>query len=132
MTRLNKLFIFLGLTAVFGLGFSAWHNASPSLGSGSLYIPAYIDYQDSVSATTTLASFSGVLHTIVFTKPVAGSVINVYDSATTTTPTVLLASMAVTSTGNPFTLTFDVNTVNGLTVVQTGATSTMTLTYQQQ
>lgn len=114
--------------------YSARPSTQPSLGSGSLYIPAYIATSSATQATTTLYAFSGVLHTISITKPVSNSVISIYDSATSTNPTGPIVSVTIPTspTSTPFTLLIDGNFANGLTIAQSGATSTVTLTYQQQ
>lgn len=105
---------------------------SPSFGSGSLYVPEYVVTSTATQATTTLYAFPGVLHTVSVTKPVNNSVITIYDSATTTSPTVapVVITIANAST-SPFTLQIDGSFANGLTVAQSGATSTITFSYQQ-
>ena len=101
---------------------------------GSVYgNPSFDDYTLATLATTTLAAFPGILHTIVVTTPVASSVITVYDSASSTTASTTVAKITIPSTPitAPFSLSFDNSFYNGLTVVQSGATSTLTAEYQQ-
>lgn len=134
MTTLNKIFFgIVGLAViVVGLGFLIFRPAkAPTL--GSVYSsPAFNDYTDATMATTTLANYPGILHTILVTTPVANSVITVYDAASTSTATTVIAKITVPSTAaNPFELTFDNIQTKGLTVVQSGATSTLTAEYQQ-
>jgi hypothetical protein len=74
------------------------------------------------------------LHTVTIATPVANSVINVFDAATTSTATTsrLVATITLpTATSTPFTLTFDNAMVYGLTVSQSGASSTITAEYNQ-
>lgn len=106
---------------------------SPSLGATSLNNPAYVTTSTATQATTTLYAFGGVLHTISITKPVSGSVITIFDSATTTAPTIapIVITIPTTVSSTPFTLTFDGIFNNGLTIQQTTATSTVNVTYQQ-
>ena len=101
---------------------------------GSVYgSPAFNSYVDATSATATLAAYPGTLHTLTVTTPVASSVIKVCDSATSSSCAVVVATITIPSTPitAPFTLTFDNIMNNGLTVVQTGASSTITAEYQQ-
>jgi hypothetical protein len=101
---------------------------------GSVYgSPAFNDYTDATLATTTLANYPGILHTLTVTTPVASSVIKVYDAASTSTATTLIATISIPSTPitAPFTLLFDNIQASGLTVAQSGATSTFTAEYQQ-
>lgn len=134
MTKSDKIIaaiVIILLASVLGFLIKV-ESPSPSLGSGSLYVPAYIDYYTS-SASTTLATFPGVLHTIVIGKAAAGSVITVYDSSSSSVLTTILTSITIpNATTTPFYVELDSNTANGLTVTQSGATSTLTLTYQQQ
>jgi len=135
MTKLEKFFIgfiLLFAVAVIGLSYATRPTHNTSLGSGSLYIPVYVTTSTSVSATTTLYAFPGVLHTISITKPVSGSVITIYDSATTTLPTVAPLVITIPAANlAPFTLNIDGIFANGLTVQQGTATSTINVTYQQ-
>ena len=135
MTTREKIligFVFIFAIAVIGLSYAS-RPTHTSLGSGSLYIPAYVTTSTSVSATTTLYAFPGVLHNISITKPVAGSVITIYDSATTTAPTIapIVITIPTSPTSTPFTLNIDGIFNNGLTIQQSTATSTVNVTYQQ-
>lgn len=103
---------------------------APTLGAG-LNVAYYSTTSTATQATTTLYAFAGTLHTVSVTKPVSGSVITIYDSATTTSPTVApLVITITTSTVAPFTLTIDGEFNNGLTIQQSTATSTVNITYQ--
>jgi hypothetical protein len=102
------------------------------LGAGVYGTPAFNDYTDATLATTTLANYPGILHTILVTTPVANSVITVYDSASSTTASTVVAKITVPATAtNPFELTFDNIFTKGLTIQQATATSTLTAEYQQ-
>jgi len=137
MTKLEIAFqsvkVAIGIFVAF-LVFGYVHPAT-KLGAGVYGTPAFNDYLDSTSATTTLANYPGILHTISVTVPAANSIISVYDSATTTivTSTVLVASIKIPATvsSTPFTLTFDNIFTQGLTVLQSGASSTLTAEFQQ-
>jgi len=121
----------LGLVVAFLL-FGYTHQIKAPVFGSALYTPTYSNYTDSALATTTLAAWAGTLHTISVTTPVASSVITVCDSAATTTCAVVVAKITIPSTAPaPFTLHFDGQFVNGLTVVQATATSTLTADYQQ-
>lgn len=125
----------LSLMTIF-LGFIASFVSAPqpkTLGSSVLNIPVYSNTQITTSPTTTIAAYPGVLHSVTFNAPVSNSVVTVYDSATTTTPTTILETITIPSSSaqTPFTLVYDGNFTKGLTVVQTGASSTFTVNYQQ-
>ena len=133
MNTSNKIMVLVALLVVFGLGFYARQPAPAKL-QGALYSPVFQDYADSTSATTTLAAWPGTLHTVTIATPVANSVINVFDAATTSTATTsrLVATITLpVATSTPFTLTFDNAMVYGLTVSQSVGTSTITAEYQQ-
>ena len=104
---------------------------APSLGAG-LNVAYYSTTSTATQATTTLYAFAGTLHTVSVTKPVSGSVITIYDSATTTAPTVapIVITIPSSSAQVPFTLTIDGEFNNGLTIQQSTATSTVNVTYQ--
>jgi len=135
MTTLNKIFAgIVGLAILLGVGiyaYNSFHVVPQNLG-GVYGTPAFNDYTDATLATTTLANYAGILHVIDVTTPIANSVITVYDAASTSTATTVVAKITVPSTAtNPFELTFDNIFKSGLTVVQTGASSTITAEYQQ-
>lgn len=106
---------------------------SPSPSLSAVYgSSAYVTTSTSVSATTTLYNFAGVLHTISITKPVSNSVITIYDSATTTASVApIVITIPSSSVQVPFTLLIDGIFNNGLTIQQTTATSTVNVSYQQ-
>ena len=129
-------YIFQSVKVALGIfiAFLVFGYVKPVQKLGSVYgSPAFNDYTDAASATTTLATYPGILHVINVTTPVASSVITVYDSASSTTASTTVAKISIPSTPitAPFTLTFDNIMVNGLTVVQSGATSSITAEYQQ-
>ena len=117
------------------LAFLAFGYTHQPVKLGEIYgVSAFNDYVDATSATTTLATYPGILHTINVTTPVANSVIAVYDavssSTATTTNRIALITLPATTT-TPFTLIFDNIFAKGLTVSQSGASSTLTAEYQQ-
>ena len=131
MTKADK--ILLGVALILTLGIVVYISrpaTAPTFGAG-LNVAAFSTTSTATQATTTLYAFAGTLHTISVTKPVSGSVITIYDSATTTAPTVApLVITITTSTVAPFTLTIDGEFNNGLTIQQSTATSTINVTYQ--
>lgn len=134
MNLREKGYLAIGLILAAGLFAFLVRVESPSssLGAASLNNPAYVVTSTSVTATTTIFTFAGVLHTISVTKPVAGSVITIYDSATTSTATIapVVITLPASTSTVPFTLTIDGIFNNGVTITNSG-TSTVTLTYQQ-
>lgn len=135
MTTLNKIFAgIVGLAILLGVGIYAYNSLKPVPQKlGNIYgVSAFNDYTDATLATTTLANYAGILHVIDVTTPIANSVITVYDAASTSTATTVVAKITVPSTAtNPFELTFDNIQTTGLTVAQSGATSSLTAEYQQ-
>jgi hypothetical protein len=115
------------------LAFMVFGYVHPAQKLGSVYgNPSFDDYTSATLATTTLAAFPGILHTIVVATPIANSVITVYDSASSTTASTTVAKITIPSTAPaPFSLSFDNSMYSGLTVAQSGATSTLTAEYQQ-
>ena len=138
MTKLEIAFQSVKVALGIFLAFLAFGYTHQPVKLGQIYgVSAFNDYVDSTSATTTLASYPGILHTITVTTPVANSVITVYDVATTTAAAVasssVVASIKIPATvsSTPFTLLFDNIFTKGLTVLQSGASSTLTAEYQQ-
>ena len=129
-TIFNVIKVAIGLVII-ALFFRGTPTAPAKLGSSQYGVPAFDDFQDATSATTTLATFPAILHTIVVTQPVSNSVISVYDAASTSTATTAIITITIPSstTQTPFTLTFDNINVNGLTISQATATSTLTVEY---
>lgn len=132
MTTTSKILSGIIVVLVLACGFFFFTAKAPTK-LGAIYgTPAFNDYVDATQATTTLAAYPGILHTILVTTPVANSVITVYDSASSTTASTVVAKITIpASAPAPFELTFDNIFTKGLTVVQSGATSTLTAEYQQ-
>lgn len=133
MTKREKVFIGLFALIVFGVAiYSTRPITEPSFGSASLYVPTYVNALDAAVATTTIANFPGVLHSVTIDTPISGNVITVYDSASTSTASVVIAKITEPSSTTiaPVTLQFDGSFINGLTITQT-ASSTLTVNYQQ-
>lgn len=128
--KIGFIAVVLVLGGIAGFLFRS-ESPSPSLGS-ALYTPTYSLSTTNTSASTTLFAFAGTLHTLVITAPVSNSVIGVYDSASTSTASAKFTVTIPSSTAQvPLTLTFDAQFSNGLTIAQTGASSTIVATYQQ-
>jgi hypothetical protein len=132
MTTTSKILSGIIVVLVLACGFFFFTAKAPTK-LGSVYgVSAFNDYTDATLATTTLANYPGILHTILVTTPVANSVITVYDSASSTTASTVVAKITVPATAaNPFELTFDNIFTKGLTIQQATATSTLTAEYQQ-
>jgi len=136
MTTLNKIFLgIVGLAVLFAVGLFAYNSFHATQKLGQIYgVPAFNDYTDATQATTTLATYPGILHTILVTTPVASSVITVFDAVSSSTATTsnIIAKITIPATAsNPFELTFDNIFTKGLTIQQSTATSTLTAEYQQ-
>jgi hypothetical protein len=133
MTTTSKILSGIIVVLVLACGFFFFTHQPVKL--GQVYgVSAFNDYVDSTSATTTLATYPGILHTILVNTPIANSVIKIIDANSTTTAAsgTVIATITVPSTAaNPFELTFDNIMTKGLTVVQSGATSTLTAEFQQ-
>ena len=130
---LFALVVALFLAAGFGGWFMGYQAKQSGQKLGGVYgVSAFNDYTDATLATTTLATYPGILHTIVVGTPVANSVITVCDSATSSSCAKVVATITIPSSAPaPFELTFDNIFASGLTVAQSGATSTLTAEYQQ-
>jgi hypothetical protein len=132
------IFAVIGLAVVFALGYFV-HTSSPALGGSVLYVPQYQVTADATSNSSTsvgtlVASVAGVLHTIDVGTAVSGTIISVYDDASTSIvigTTKLIGTITVV--GNvPVLQTYDAQYQNGLVLDMTGATSTVTANYQVQ
>ena len=78
-------------------------------------------------ATTVVKSTPGILHTIVFNKPVATSVITVYDN--TAASGTKIGTITVPASPMPVTLTYDASFNTALTVVMGTADCDITVNY---
>jgi hypothetical protein len=123
---------------IFALGHFV-HAPSKALGGSVLYVPQYQVTADattnsSTSVGTLIASVPGVLHTIDVGTAASGSIISIYDDASTTIvigTTKLIGTITVVGQV-PLVQTYDAQYQNGLVVDMTGATSTVTANYQVQ
>ena len=77
--------------------------------------------------TTVVKSGAGVLHTIVFNKPVATGVVTIYDN--TAASGTLIGTITIPASPLPVTLTFDAAFGTGLTIVTATAAQDLTVTY---
>ena len=132
MTTTSKILSGIIVVLVLACGFFFFTAKAPTK-LGSVYSsPAFNDLTDATLVTTTLATYPGILHTILVTTPVANSVITVYDSASSTTASTVVAKITIpASAPAPFELTFDNIFTKGLTIQQATATSTLTAEFQQ-
>lgn len=85
-------------------------------------------YLTNSTGATLIKSTPGVLHAIVFNKPVAASVVTLYDSASSGTLTGTIGILTVSGTV-PVSLEYDITTLNGLVVSVATAGSDMTVSF---
>lgn len=78
-------------------------------------------------ATTVIRTGSGILHSIVFNKPVATATIVIYDN--TSAAGTKIASITVPASPLPVVLNYDVAYTTGLTVVTGVADEDITVTF---
>lgn len=79
--------------------------------------------------TTVVATGSGILHAIVLNKPLATSVITVYNN--TAASGTVLATITVPASPQPVTLTYDIVFAIGLTITTATAASDITVVWAQ-
>lgn len=79
--------------------------------------------------TTVVATGPGTLHTITLNKPLATSVITVYNN--TAASGTVLATITVPASPQPATLTYDISFAIGLTITTATAASDITVSWTQ-
>lgn len=79
--------------------------------------------------TTVVATGNGVLHSITFNKPLATSVVTVYNNTAASGTTI--ATITVPASPMPVTLTYDVYFSVGLTITTATAASDITVSWSQ-
>lgn len=79
--------------------------------------------------TTVLRSGGGILHTITINKPVANSVITVYDNTAASGTVIATITLPATLLQDCITLTYDAHFTVGLTVVTATGASDITVSY---
>ena len=79
--------------------------------------------------TTVVATGNGVLHTITFNKPVATNVVTVYNNIAASGTKV--ATITISASPIPVTLTYDCAFAIGLTIVSATAASDITVAWSQ-
>ncbi len=85
-------------------------------------------YLSAATGATLIKATPGVLHSIVFNKPVATSVVTLYDCATSGTLTGTIGVLTVSGTV-PVSLEYDITTLNGLVVSVATAGSDLTISF---
>lgn len=80
-------------------------------------------------ATTTIKSSAGFLHTIVINKPVASSVITIYDGTTSDSIVGTITLPATLLSDGPKTAIYDITLKKGLTIVTATGASDITVVY---
>jgi len=78
-------------------------------------------------ATTVVKSSPGILHAVIFNKPVATATVELDDALTNTTP--VIGKVTVPASPMPVTLVYDVAFSTGLTVVTGVADEDITIAY---
>jgi hypothetical protein len=77
--------------------------------------------------TTVVKSAEGILHSITFNKPVATSVVTIYDN--TAGSGTVIGTITIPASPLPVTLTYDIHFKTGLTIVTATAASDITVSY---
>lgn len=85
-------------------------------------------YLTNATGATLIKATAGFLHGVVLNKPVATSVVTLYDCATTGTLTGTIGVITVSGTVPTF-LNFDITTTTGLVVSQTTLGSDLTISF---
>lgn len=93
--------------------------------------PVGWDYNhiSAATGTTLVKGNPGVLHTVTFNNPVATSVVTIYDSTSTASPTTPIAEITVPASPMPVTLTYDAAMNTGIVVKVATAGSDITVNY---
>lgn len=86
-------------------------------------------YLTASTGATLIKSTPGFLHTLTFNKPVATSVITLYDCATTATLTGTIGVITVPSSPQSNSFIYDIATINGLVVSVATLGSDLTISY---
>lgn len=98
-----------------------------ALNTGVLGAYNYANIVLAAPTTTTLKTTEGILHSITFNKPLATSVVTVYDSAAASGS--VIATITVPASPMPVTLTYDVHFKTGLVITTATAASDITVAY---
>ena len=86
-------------------------------------------YLTSATGATLVKATPGFLGYVTFNKPVATSVVTLYDCSTTATLTGTIAVITIPSSPQPVSMFYDVATLNGLVVSVATLGSDMTITF---
>ena len=87
----------------------------------------YVAISAAAPTTTVVKTVPGILHSIVFNKPVSTGVVTIYDAITATgTP---IATITSPTGGVPLTLVYDASFTVGLTIVTSTAAQDITVNY---
>ena len=79
--------------------------------------------------TTTVRTGAGILHTLTVNKPVASSVITIYDNTAASGTVIGTVTLPATLLSDAFTLTYDAAFSTGLTIVTATGASDITVTF---
>lgn len=86
------------------------------------------NYANITTTTTTLVKTgAGFLHSITFNKPVATGTVKIDDAITDTTP--VIGTITTPANPQPFTVFYDIEFLNGLTIVTGTASQDITVSY---
>lgn len=80
--------------------------------------------------TTTILAKKGFLHAITVNKPVASGTISLFDNASAGSGTSVGIITTPATATNPFTVFYDVELTNGLTITTAGATQDITISFR--
>lgn len=121
----SYLWALIGLTLWGLINFMAPVSAQ-TFGSPSLVITAYKYLNITGTATTTVKTGGGILHTICVNTPAATETVTIYDN--TAGSGTKIGTITVFASTNPC-LTYDVAFATGLTLVTATASSDLTVSY---
>lgn len=98
-----------------------------AINTGTAVGYSFVNITLAAPTTTVVKGDSGILHTITFNKPVATTVLTVYDN--TAASGTVIATITVPASPMPVTLKYDVAFGTGLTIVSATAASDITVSY---
>lgn len=89
----------------------------------------FVNIVAAAPTTTVVKTGQGILHTITINKPVASSVITIYDNTAASGTKIGTITLPGTLLGDAFTLVYDATFATGLTITTATGASDITVTY---
>lgn len=96
---------------------------------GAQQQPAYLSLNITTQTTKTAKTGGGILHAIVFNKPLAAGVVAIYDGLSASGTLLGTITFPATLLSDVGTYTYDIVFQEGLTLVTSGATQDITVAY---